>query len=236
MENITTYPYFSYSQILNSLLEPISSQADVQFLSFRRRYSDYTRFLICNNQDWAHNYYSRQFYLYGLFERNDQLVEPGFYMWDHLKCDPHGIYEHSRQKLNIAHGLTIFKRCQGYSDVFIFTSKPVNPTVNNFYLNKKDLFTNYINDFYQAFDSSFDFLSKNTFYIAPNNDFNLDLNPLSPRQQDCALLMAKGLTSKEIARQLNLSPRTIEEHIAKLKGKFNAKNRVQLSAMLQRYL
>lgn len=59
---------------------------------------------------------------------------------------------------------------------------------------------------------------------------------ISPRQLECAQLIAKGLSSKEVARALNLSPRTVDEYINILKQKFNAKNRPQLLYSLNRQL
>jgi PAS domain S-box-containing protein len=45
---------------------------------------------------------------------------------------------------------------------------------------------------------------------------------LSPREREIAALLVEGKTSKLIARQVELSPRTVEMHRAKLMRKFNA--------------
>ncbi len=45
---------------------------------------------------------------------------------------------------------------------------------------------------------------------------------LSAREREVAALLVDGLTSKEIGRQLNLSPRTVEMHRARLMKKFSA--------------
>lgn len=42
------------------------------------------------------------------------------------------------------------------------------------------------------------------------------ISKLSPREKDVAQLMSHGLPSKEIARNLNLSPRTVEAHRARI--------------------
>ncbi|WP_299484212.1 PAS and helix-turn-helix domain-containing protein [uncultured Roseibium sp.] len=47
---------------------------------------------------------------------------------------------------------------------------------------------------------------------------------LTPRERDVLLLLSKGQTSKEMARVLGLSPRTVEDVRARLLKKFNVKN------------
>ncbi|HZX29020.1 MAG TPA: LuxR C-terminal-related transcriptional regulator, partial [Telluria sp.] len=45
---------------------------------------------------------------------------------------------------------------------------------------------------------------------------------LTPREREIAAFLVEGKTSKTIARQTALSPRTVEMHRAKLMRKFNA--------------
>lgn len=53
---------------------------------------------------------------------------------------------------------------------------------------------------------------------------------LTVREREVVQLLAKGLTSKEIGRQLSISPRTVEEHRAKLLQKFDVRNAAGLLA------
>jgi len=50
---------------------------------------------------------------------------------------------------------------------------------------------------------------------------------LKPRQRQILLLLAHGLSNKEIALQLNLHPRTVALHISTLKALFGATSRAQ---------
>ena len=47
---------------------------------------------------------------------------------------------------------------------------------------------------------------------------------LPHRERDILLLLSRGLTSKEMARTLGLSPRTVEDVRARLLKKFKVKN------------
>ena len=114
---------------------------------------------------------------------------------------------------------------------------PGNGQVNNFYLNQRQLFTNFIDDFYDTLAPTLEGLAEHTFFCQGNTGGDEGLiKALSPRQQDCALLMSAGLTTQEIARILELSPRTVEEHIATLRSKFEAKTSTHLLDRLKKHL
>ena len=51
---------------------------------------------------------------------------------------------------------------------------------------------------------------------------------LTDRQVDCLVLLVKGMTFKEIAKTLRLSPRTVEHYIFTIKTKFNCETRSEL--------
>lgn len=55
---------------------------------------------------------------------------------------------------------------------------------------------------------------------------------MTARERQVAKMMAEGLTSKEIARDLQISPRTVEVHRARLLDKFEARNSLELVARL----
>ena len=189
------------------------------------------------NKEHTVDYYASGFYRYGLFEKDSQQYESGFHMWDHLPCDPHKIYEHARRVHSVAHGLTVIQQYGEYCDMFLFATKPNNPQINNFYFNRKGLFEQFIEDFYSTLAPTLLELSHHKIFVPFSTGSDEGpLITLSPRQQDCALLMAQGLTAKEIAKALRLSPRTVEEYIDILKAKFEAKNRVHLLGMLQKHL
>jgi FixJ family two-component response regulator len=52
--------------------------------------------------------------------------------------------------------------------------------------------------------------------------------PLSRRERDVLALIVKGASNKEAGRQLGISPRTIEDHRARIMAKLGAKNAADL--------
>ncbi|GLV59218.1 hypothetical protein KDH_60450 [Dictyobacter sp. S3.2.2.5] len=62
---------------------------------------------------------------------------------------------------------------------------------------------------------------------APDTTLNLSMYPdqLTPRQVEILRLLAKGLTDKEIAARLSISPRTVNAHLNKIYPKINVSTR-----------
>jgi len=59
-------------------------------------------------------------------------------------------------------------------------------------------------------------------------DDGTDRPSLTARERDVVRLLSQGLTSKEIAQKLELSPRSIEDVRARLLKKFKAKNAAEM--------
>ena len=51
---------------------------------------------------------------------------------------------------------------------------------------------------------------------------------LSGREREVLLLIAKGLSAKEVALRTNLSPRTVEHHVENIRNKLRARNRAHI--------
>ena len=55
---------------------------------------------------------------------------------------------------------------------------------------------------------------------------------LTPREQEAAILLAKGASNKEIARELDITERTVKSHVSAMLEKLGARDRLQLSLIL----
>ena len=67
--------------------------------------------------------------------------------------------------------------------------------------------------------------------IIPSNELDPKIAQLlSPQQSKCLTLLIKGMSSKEIAREMNLSYRTIEHYLSDIKKKLHSKNIKELIA------
>jgi serine/threonine-protein kinase PknK len=53
---------------------------------------------------------------------------------------------------------------------------------------------------------------------------------LTPREQEVALLVARGLTNRQIASELSVSRSTANNHVARILGKLGLRSRAQIAA------
>ncbi len=60
------------------------------------------------------------------------------------------------------------------------------------------------------------------------------LPQLSPREEQCLAHVARGRSSKEIARSLGLSPRTVDLHVARATKRLRAANRIEAATIAVR--
>ena len=55
------------------------------------------------------------------------------------------------------------------------------------------------------------------------------IEPLTAREEEVLLTVARGLTNAEIANELHISLSTVKTHLASLMNKLGARNRVEIA-------
>ena len=81
--------------------------------------------------------------------------------------------------------------------------------------------------------------SHSLYELAENGGWYLVIRPfsrldrLSERERGLAQLFARGVTRKDIARQLGLSPSTVKNHLSNIYRKLGIKDRVALICAVQ---
>ena len=55
---------------------------------------------------------------------------------------------------------------------------------------------------------------------------------LTPREREVALLVAQGLTNRQIAQELSLSTNTANNHVARILRKLGLRSRAQIAAWM----
>jgi len=158
------------------------------------------------------------------------------------------------------HIFTVIKPTETHVDYYHFGTHLEATSINQRYVNHLDLLEAFIAYFTEKMKASPDLYSAYDLKVSMNQPdpslYELDLlnslsledkmdfldqiqmnkishkNLLTKRELDYVPLILLGLTSKEIARKLNISVRTVEEYTAVLREKFKARNKMDLVAKL----
>ena len=69
-----------------------------------------------------------------------------------------------------------------------------------------------------------------------NHDGNDDAPPLTARQAEVVSLLAAGKSTREVARSLGVSPRTVQVHVGLIMKKLGVTRRLQVVALALREL
>lgn len=166
-----------------------------------------------------------------------KLLSKKFYYFIPEECGEYkqAIYD-GRHLFGLSNFIDLIERHNGYFDISCFASDIYNTDILNYYLNNIDA----LEKFSLLFDEQAANLinqSKINKLTLPNSMLSTfsgiktknTVNPiLSKQQTECLRWLIKGMTAKQIAKSMNLSPRTIESYIENIKCKFNCTSRIDL--------
>lgn len=229
---------------------------NVGFFCYHRIYNDGSEVMVSSNGGWAEHYYTKGYSSYSdaqyaMEKKFDWLVWP--YANDAL-----GPLVELREIADLFYGMSFLLqegKKSGYVEGFGFgLSKNLD---FNFLLNNVELLKKFCSYFaYQIssrvklsklekiahVDSNHCILTPypDNLVVALNEHFLNEIKSdqscrarlLTARELCCVNHLLLGMTTPEVARALNLSPRTVETHLLNLKNKLNCNSKSELIALL----
>jgi DNA-binding CsgD family transcriptional regulator len=159
-------------------------------------------------------------------------------------------------QINIWNGISFYHKTKEYTEAFGFASNKENDNILNFYINKKSILDLFFVFFKEKNSDLINIQDENKF-IQPISIFHNDIaSPsalldsniienflknittekfylkngisLGKREGECLTYFSTGKTAKEIARIMNLSPRTVESYIINVKRKVGINKKSEL--------
>jgi LuxR family quorum-sensing system transcriptional regulator SolR len=248
-----THPVFRSHLEIETLISPLRRH-NINYFTYRKFYMDNSRVFLGTRPDWLNIFLSNKMYLRGNTEAKPQLYKRQAVLWSTL---PNQSIFQAARSIGIDHGIYLMYPGIDYCEIFAFATSPNHPGTVNFYLNNLDVlenFTLYFRDqasclleesekhkiFMPYHDKGLEVYEKEEMFAFCNPNAPYTLLPkrelkISQRQKECMYWLLKGATSKEIAAQLGLSFRTVEDYIGFLKQKFQARNKADLLIKLYSY-
>lgn len=229
---------------LQAIGAPLYEKYFLKFLTFRRLYTDGRIIHLSNHQGWLHHSIDHAYWQSGssLQRINNIGVNKQYvHLWSeqaHLKDTVYAAMHH----LNLWHGITLYDKTDKYVDLWAFATDRDNPQIRDLYMNEIATVKRFI---LYAFDRAHDLFfpaqdisipTKNTFQILsppPSSAQAFEIRRyfvdetryLTPREFEYVYLLSKGLTAKQMAVDMSVSPRTVESYGRQIKEKLGAPRR-----------
>ena len=250
MNHLSSHILFKKYKKVQTLCLPLTKLGISGFI-YMRRYPD-GRFIDLSNQiEWTNYFldkYLNEHYPTQTVE-NHMLSKQGTFLWS---MEPENIVWKEGSKLfGFGNGISIYKKSSEYCEVFCFYGKSTDCFLDKVYVQSFPLLEKFAKYFTEHMSS--DILSayeKSDLLVTPEKyvhsewkiiteeqekEFVKDLeissipSVLSPREKECIFHSTSGKTAKEVARLVNLSPRTVEVHLANAKRKLGCRNFKELT-------
>lgn len=252
LQSIAFQNCMNASKKIQIICEPLFKMSQIEWFGYSQEYFNGSKILLANSLSWLENNFSKSYFKLGPMRYVD-FYQNEFMLWDHFRKDEQ--IEDAKKNFNIDHGITFAKKQENFIELFHFAATCDNHEIINWYINHLHLLKRFCHFYTEQMQSCHiklpsitnqedALIIQNEFAqliaLANNQQSLVDINDywhaghrgnniiLSKREVDLAKLLLKGMTAKEIAKNLGLSPRTIEFYMIRMKKKFNCNYKAAL--------
>jgi DNA-binding CsgD family transcriptional regulator len=231
--------------ICNKMLNPLG----ISYFNYLRFYNDGSAYLLTTHGNLIQYVFENDIPVAAPI--SEKLIKKNFHYFI-LPIDKYSdLIHYAKTYLNIGNFIDLVERHEDYIELFCYGSNADHPEIVNYYLNNMNFLENFKLYFkeeaacllkeaenkkiqlselmyppYMGLKkqsmSHFENPMRQKFYFQNKNI------TLTSRQYDCLEQLAFGCTSKEAAKNLGLSYRTVENYLANLKSLFNCHRKSQL--------
>ncbi len=216
--------YYNSNNLSNSFLEIVKPLKNMMFkkdIYYSRVYKDGSIYSITTNKEWINNWLSyfndfNDTFFQDKIKKSIPSVNNIYGAWSYNKHDPLLEFNH---RYRIDQGFDIYTRKKDFVEMWAFSGSAEIPLFHDFCINNLckikeiiELCTKQLNHNKDLF-----FYKRANIPIDLSSNFSKVL--LTVRETECARLLILGKTTKEIARGLNISPKTVEVYINNIKQK-----------------
>jgi DNA-binding CsgD family transcriptional regulator len=258
-EKLKIHPAFSNTQEIVDLCSPLKNLGITAFSHLRTDHEGSFSGL-ANNPEFMKNYLTKGYYNTDVHIKRNNYKSDNCLMWDAMECGGETqLMLQDAHDFSFKHIFTMIESHGEQCDYYHFGTDQTNPSINQTYINNIELLKRFIAYFNENMANSSELMKAYQIKFAVENDAtgvqlkdsallnnadeqrNLFLEAigfdgtelcLTQRQQECANLLLLGCTAQEMALQLGLSRRTVEDYINRLKKKLNVHNKTELTLKL----
>ncbi len=235
---------------ISDICKPLFSNTQITSFNYVKQKLTGSRQSLCTRDDWLEHFIAKEYY------QSSPIHDPKFNsehyaLWHCFEDNP--VIQDAHENYNISHGISLINRQDDHLELAHFATTRDNLDIDNWYINNIDLLRKFTLYFRQQ---AADLISDATPIVStrkirlsnPQREVDDDTSwlkqmielthwemgkqfrhqRLSKREIQCLLGILQGKTSKSIAKEVNLSHRTVESYTLKLKKKFDAHSKSEL--------
>ncbi len=244
------HPCFMASDAVKQIAASFLAARNLKHFSYVRVYDNGSILCLTTQPDMALDFYQMGFYRSVEYGQKHHYIPSSYILWSSMKDNDGDLASHYRKHYRIANGLNIIKRRVGFTEQFCFAANLENIFINNDYLVNMNEYNNFCYYFIEQarslikkLDTGRIILPKDCLPVENENvienscsGFPLfiehpmfkkmyyqgdDHHSMTVREFQCLQLLAKGMSTKMIAHQLNLAERTVKSYLDNLKNKLS---------------
>ncbi len=249
----TIQQYLKAARALKVFVKPLIKDTIINHVGYLAFYKNRTIIPISTHIEFFTLYLERRYYLIHCASTDYDSIKPGYYDPIYLYQDVEGAQEmiNLRRQYGLANSFMLVKRNSGWFDTFAFHFKDDDPKHINFCMNNMDFFNKISNEILievnrlkksllpltldwseikdEDISDTFAHAHLQGFQGQPMSDDLIKKHVhLSVKEQAILYRLIQGMLPKEIAKDLNLSYRTIQNYLENIKLKYNCKSVVKL--------
>lgn len=237
------------SSDIRCIAKPLEQQG-ILFFSYSKVCEDSSTISLSTHPEIDEQFINRKLYSKIFFGNIDDYI-PCNAFWDDLGCQE---FLQLTEGFGLQKGLVMVKKLKDACEFFYFSSQKNINFSNNFYLNNMDRIEQFVLHFKDVAKSILDqanqqkilfpqtgdesvlvssewkksnlLIGGSSTELSKNFDFNIAC--LTKREQECTRFLKDGLSIKEIAQKMQISPRTAEKHLNQIKLKLNCASKSKL--------
>lgn len=240
--NLTNSVAMTTSEAMDQLIQPLRETASIQHFWYTQLFADGTRLLLSNIPGWTSLFHS-QFYQQGLLNRFHHHYQSGQHFWPRETT----VSQILREQFNVDYALSLVTKNEQSCEIATFAAHSQQSEVINWYLHHLPALKDFAVHFRARAKDLLNLAQQDRLILPTCLDLTAaeailpwfkEKQCISPqasftgRELQAANYLLQGKTAKETARAMQISYRTVEIYLDRLKEKLNAKNKLELTHKL----
>jgi len=243
---------YTHAVDIAEICKPLFEQCHLNYFDYAKVYFDDSVLSLLSDADWFHHYFTHKYPI------SSTVIEEGIHLWQNYL--PEQCVKDLATDFGYHNGITIFNKTENFIEFVDFAAPSDHQGVIDYYFNHLDLLKDFVLYFKEKAGELINQANKQRFIIpnALRGDYlanksykefqdliktqKIHLNfrsrnvILSKREYEVILQLAKGMTAKQAAGKLSISPRTVESHLENAKNKTSCNFKYELVEILRENL